>query len=321
MARKIRSGLVFGKSGESTNPAYLSIDPKEMDLYRYVDVESIFLQLGYEIKGVPKEIRKAHPRRTIRHSKKYMYKFLIPDPCVDCKSDNKSSFLNELSVEYRELYKTSFKESEKDLKRFDKFAKSVKNQDDKDYVEEFDDICKNSGNRLAVKIIEAAEEKKRLKKIRDREFKINAKRKEKRKEGMSLLYGLPARLGLGGVGYAGGKIISNTLGDKIPFLKENSGELAMGIAATLFIGAGYGIDKYQEMKDNTAEKIYQAKTKKVSKKLADSKRAIVVQTLAEVLNTYAESRPEMVKKFGYKSEKQIKKELNNYLKKYEKYAK
>ncbi len=318
MDRKIRPGLFFAKKGEDSRPAYMNIDPKEMDLYRYVDAESIFLQLGYEITNVPKEIMRAHPRRAIRHAKKYMYKFLIPNPCLDCKSEGqKSSFLNELSVEYREFYKTSYKESLKDLKKYDKFMEDI-DEENKVYVEEFDDICKNSGNRLALKIIEAAAEGKRLKNIRDREFEISAKRKEKRKDGLSLLYGLPARLGLGGVGYAGGKIIANTFGERFPVLKENAGEIAMGLAATLFIGAGYGIDKYQEMKDDNTEKRYQKRTQKVKRKLADSKRAIIVQTLAEVLNTYAETNPNDINKFEYKSERQIRKELDSLLKKYDK---
>jgi len=318
MARKIRPGLFFAKKGEDSRPAYMNIDPKEMDLYRYVDAESIFLQLGYEIKNVPKEIMRAHPRRAIRHAKKYMYKFLIPDPCVDCKSEGqKSSFLNELSVEYQEFYKTSYKESLKDLNGFNKFMEKIDDQN-KDYVIEFDDICKNAGNRLALKIIETADEQKRLKKERKREFEINANRKEKRKEGLNLLYGLPARLGLGGVGYAGGKIIGNLLGERFQFVKDNSGEIAMGLAALLFIGAGYGVDKYQEVKDAGTEKRYKKRIRRIKKKLSDSKRAIVVQTLAEVLNTYAETNPNDINKFEYKSERQIRKELDSLLKKYDK---
>lgn len=286
---------------------YLSIDPKDINLYRYVDAESIMYKLGFEIRDFPKELIEAHPRTTIRYAKDYMYKFLNPDPLdIDTK--------------------TLRRETDKDLRRLNKLANDIKDPDQKRYLSEFDSILKNSGLRLANRTRDEEKNKKIIRNAWKKEADKIAENRANAQATVGQISNWPSRLGFGVLGGIATKLAINALPENIPLLgdidlKAEENMISLGVGTLFVMVSGRVIDRYSQYKDKIAERKYTEQLTEEDHHQADYKRAIIVQTFAEIGNMGHDVLPDNFYKFEYKTKEEISREIKKYKNKYGKYSK
>ena len=286
----------------------ISGEMKDINLYKYVDAESIMYKLGYEIRDFPKELLEAHPRSTIRYAKDYMYRFLGKD------SHNP---------------KTILEETQKDLDRLYKLMDGIEDSDQKRYLSEFDSIVKYAGLRLSKRKKEEEKNKNIIRKAWEKETQRIARNRAKAKETVGEISRWPSRLGLGVLGGIAVKLAISSMPENLSFLdsinldglKDQEDLVALGAGTLITMGSGLLIDRVSEYKDKKAERKYTRQLEEEDRIQSNFNRAIIIQTFAEIGNMGHDAMSDYFHKFDHMTKDQIDKEIKKYKNKYSKYTK